>query len=53
MAPAMVDCLKLATIGMWVDQLDNARALNLICDHFTWEELWEAAVEVNQQCAER
>ena len=51
MAMAMVDCWQLATIGMWVDKLDAGGALKLICDTFTWETLWEGAVELNQQVA--
>ena len=47
----MVDCWQLATIGMWVDNLDDGGALKLICDTFTWETLWEGAVELNQQVA--
>ena len=51
MAPAMVDCWKLATIGMWVNQLESDGALKLICETFTWDELWEAATELNKQFA--
>ena len=38
---------------MWVDQLENDGALKLIGDTFTFEELWEAAVELDQQFAAR
>ena len=48
---AMVDCWQLATIGMCVDKLDAGGALKLICDTFTWDVLWEGAVELNQQLA--
>ena len=51
MAMAMVDCWQWATISMWVDKLDAGGALKLICDTFTWEALWEGAVELNQQVA--
>ena len=50
---AMVDSWKLVTIGMWVDKLERDGALSLICDTFDWDELWEAAAELNQQCASR
>ena len=53
MAEAMVDSWKLATISMWVDRLDNDKALNLICDAWDWNELWEAAAELNQLCVAR
>ena len=53
MAKAMVDSWKLVTIAMWVDQLDRDRALKLICETWDWDELWEAAAELNQQYAER
>ena len=49
----MVDSWKLTTIGMWVDKLDKEGALSLICDTFDWDELWEAAAELNQLCAAR
>ena len=49
----MVDSWKLATISMWLDKLDNHEVLKLIGDTFTWEELWEAAVDLNQLCAAR
>ena len=49
---AMVDSWKLVTIGMWVDKLKKEGALSLICDTFDWDELWEAAAELNQQFAE-
>ena len=49
----MVDCWKLATIGMWVDQLERDGALKLVCDTFTWDDLWEAAAELNQEFASR
>ena len=39
MASAMVDCWKLATIGMRVNELENDGVLKLICDTFTFEEL--------------
>ena len=38
---------------MWLDKLDSDGALRLICEYFDWEELWEAAVELNQLCASR
>ena len=50
---AMVDSWKLVNIGMWVDKLERDGALSLICDTFDWDELWEAAAELNQQCASR
>ena len=53
MADTMVESWKLATISMWADSLDKDEALRLIGDTFTWEQLWEAAVEVNQLCAAR
>jgi hypothetical protein len=53
MAFAMVDSWKLVTIGMWVDKLERDGALSLICDTFDWDELWGAAAELNQQCAQR
>ena len=53
MAETMVESWKLATISMWADRLDKGEALRLIGDTFTWEQLWEAAVEVNQLCAAR
>ena len=53
MAKAMLDSWKLVTIAMWVDQLDRDGALKLICDTWDWDELWEAAAELNQQFAER
>ena len=40
-----------STFGIWVDKLDAGGALKLICDTFTWETLWEGAVELNQQVA--
>ena len=49
----MVDNWKLATISMWVQRLDKDVALKLIDEHFTWNDLWDAAVELNQLCAER
>ena len=49
----MVDSWKLVTIGMWVDKVEKDGALSLICDTFDWEELWEAAAELNQQSAAR
>ena len=49
----MVDSWKLVTIGMWVDKLEKEGALTLICDTFDWDELWEAAAELNKQCAGR
>ena len=49
----MVDNWRLATISMWVQRLDKDVALKLIDDHFTWNDLWDAAVELNQLCAER
>ena len=49
----MVDSWKLATISMWVERLNKEEALKLIDDTFTWSELWEAAVELNQLCAGR
>ena len=49
----MVDSWKLATINMWVDNLAYSEVIKLIENTFTWEELWEAAVEVNQLCAAR
>ena len=49
----MVDSWKLATISMWVDRLDYTEAIKLIENTFTWDELYEAAVEVNQLCAAR
>ena len=49
----MVDSWKLATISMWYQRLDQEEAIKLICDHFTWDELWEAATELNQHCAAR
>ena len=45
----MVDSWKLTTIGMWADKLEKEGALSLICDTFDWDELWEAAAELNQQ----
>ena len=53
MATAMVDSWKMVTIAMWVDHLDRDGALKLICDTFNWDELWEAAAELNQQYAAR
>ena len=53
MALAMIDSWKLVTIGMWVDKVEKAGALSLICDNFEWDELWEAAAELNQQCTLR
>ena len=38
---------------MWVQRLDKDVALKLIDEHFTWNDLWDAAVELNQLCAER
>ena len=38
---------------MWYERLDKEAAIKLICDKFTWDELWEAAVELNQECASR
>ena len=49
----MVDSWKLVTIAMWVDQLENNGALQLICDTWDWDELWEAAAELNKQYAKR
>ena len=49
----MVDSWKLATITMWVDRVDFTEAIKLIKNTFNWDELWEAAAEVNQQCAAR
>ena len=53
MAEAMVESWKLASISMCADRLDKDEALRLIGDTFTWEQLWEAAVEVNHLCAAR
>ena len=53
MAEAMVDSWMLATISMWYDRLDKEVTLGLIKKTFDWDELWEAAVEVNQLCAAR
>ena len=49
----VVDSWKLATITMWVDKVTYSEVIKLIENTFTWEELWEAAVEVNQLCADR
>ena len=38
---------------MWADKLEKEGALSLICDTFDWDELWEAAAELNQLCAAR
>ena len=38
---------------MWYEKLDNEECLRLICDTFTWDELWEGAAELNQLCAAR
>ena len=46
-----MDSWQLATISMWVDKLNNHEVIKLISDTFEWEELWEAAAEVNQLCA--
>ena len=53
MAEAMVDSWQLATISMWVDKLNNHEVIKLISETFEWEELWEAAAEVNQLCASK
>ena len=49
----MVDSWKLATISMWVDNLAHSEVIKLIENTFTWDDLWEAAVEVYQLCAAR
>ena len=49
----MIDSWKLATVSMWFEKIPKEEALNLICDTFTWEELWEGAAELNQLCAAR
>ena len=49
----MIDSWKLSIISMWVQRLDKDEALKLITDTFTWEDLWEAAAELNQLCADR
>ena len=51
--PTMVDSWKLTTISMWFEKLDNEEVLKLIGDHFTWDELWEAAAELNELCKAR
>ena len=53
MAEAMIDSWKLTTITMWVDKLTYSEVIKLIENTFTFDELWEAAVEVNQLCAAR
>ena len=49
----MIDSWRLATISMWYERLDKEVVIKLICDKFTWDDLWEAAVELNQECATR
>ena len=49
----MIDSWKLATISMWFDKVDKSEVINLIAKNFTWEDLWNDAVTVNQLCAER
>ena len=49
MAKAMVDSWKLVTISMWVDKVEKDGALKLISETWDWDELWKAAVELNQQ----
>ena len=49
----MIDSGKLATVSMWLEKLDAEEALRLVCDTFTWEELWEGAAELNQLSASR
>ena len=53
MALAMVESWTLVNIGMCVDKLERDGALSLICDTFDWDDFWEAAAELNQQCAGR
>ena len=48
-----MDSWKLATINMWLDKLNNHEVIKLIGDNFDWDELWEAAAEINQLCADR
>ena len=43
----------LATLSMWFEKLDKQEAINLISDKFNFEELWVAALELNQLCADR
>ena len=49
----MIDSWKLAIISMWFERLNREEALKLISDTFTWEDLWEAAAELNQLCASK
>ena len=49
----MIDSWKLATVSMWIEKLPKEEALKLVCDSFTWEELWEGAAEFNQLFAIR
>ena len=49
----MIDSWKLATLSMWIEKLPKEEAIKLMCDTFTWEELWEGAAELNQLCAAR
>ena len=49
----MVDSWMLATLSMWFEKLDKQEAINLISDKFNFEELWVAALELNQLCADR
>ena len=46
-----MDSWKLVTISMWVDKLEKDGALKLISETWDWDELWEAAVDLNQQYA--
>ena len=48
-----MDSWKLATITMWVDRLNYNEVIKLIENTFDWEQLWDAAVEVNQLSAGR
>ena len=47
----MIDSWKLATISMWVEKTNKDDTLRLISETFMWDELWEAAVQLNQLCA--
>ena len=49
----MIDSWILATISMWMDRVDKHEVIKLIGDSFTWEDLWEAATEVNKLCIAR
>ena len=53
MAGAMVDCWQLCTISMWVDKNDKEAVVRLISDNFTFEDLWQGAVELNKLMTER